>query len=123
MTDEQWAAFLLDYTGPVDDNLSAYVKWVDGEIAKLKGTPPQPGDPNTPYFPDDTDLTTLTQAVLEAEMARLEKLVNDDKAAQRRYAALSRNIATYTAPLQTLPVKLNDANAAKDHARHLKAPP
>src|SRR3546814_5293821 len=86
MTDEQWAAFLLDYTGPVDDNLSAYVKWVDGEIAKLKGTPPQPGDPNTPYFPDDTHLPTLTQAVLGAEMARLANLVHPDKAAHRRHS-------------------------------------
>lgn len=121
MTDEQWTAFLLDYTGPVDDNLSAYVKWVDGEIAKLKGTPPQPGDPNTPYFPDNTDLATLTQAVLEAEMARLEKLVNADKDAQRRYAALSSNIATETAALQTLTEKLNDAKGAKDRARQLQA--
>lgn len=121
MTDEQWAAFLLDYTGPVDDNLSAYVKWVDGEIAKLKGTPPQPGDPDTSYFPDDTDLTTLTQAVLEAEMARLEKLVNADKDAQRRYAALSSNIATETAALQTLTEKLNDAKGAKERARQLQA--
>src|SRR3546814_13244227 len=101
MTDEQWAAFLLDYTGPVDDNLIAYVKWVDGEIAKLKCTPPQPGDPNTPYFPDDTDLNTLTKAVLVADMARLEKLVNADKDAQRRYAAPSSNPPPQQPDLQT----------------------
>lgn len=102
-------------------NLSAYVKWVDGEIAKLKGTMPLPGDANTPYFPDNADLTTLTQAVLEAEMARLEKLVNADKDAQRRYAALSSNIATETAALQTLTEKLKDAKGAKDRARQLQA--
>src|SRR3546814_12164720 len=68
-----------------------------------------------------SDLTTLTQAVLEAEMARLEKLVNADKDAQRRYAALSSNIATDTAALQTLTEKLNDAKGAKDRARQLQA--
>ena len=43
MSAEQWAAFLLDYKGPVDNDLAGYVKWVDGEIAKLKGTTPAPG--------------------------------------------------------------------------------
>src|SRR5207237_1098455 len=79
MSAEQWAAFLLDYKGPVDSDLADYVKWVDGKIAELKGTAPTPGDQNTPYFPDATNLSTLSQAVLEAEMARLEKLVSADK--------------------------------------------
>jgi len=121
MSEEQWAAFLMDYTGPVDDQLTSYMKWVDEEIAKLKGTVPPAGDSNTAYFPDDTDLSTLTQVVLEAEMARLEKLVNADKDAQRRYAGLSKNIAIETAALQTLTEKLNDAKGARDRARELQA--
>jgi len=120
MSAEQWAAFLLDYKGPVDNDLTDYVKWVDGEIAKLKGTPPAAGDPNTPYFRDDTDLNTMSQAVLEAEMARLEKLVSADKETQRRYTALSGNIAKETAALQTLTEKLNDAKGAKDRVRELQ---
>lgn len=90
MSEAQWAAFLIDYTGSVDDDLTGYVKWVDDEIGKLKGAVPPPGDPNFAYFSDNIDLSTLTQAVLDAEMARLEKLVNADKDAQRRYAALSK---------------------------------
>ncbi len=120
MTAEQWAAFLLDYKGPVDTDLAGYVTWVDGEIAEIKGTAPVPGDPNTPCFPDDTDLSTLSQAVLEVEMARLEKLVSADKETQRRYKALSGNIATETATVQTLTEKLKDAQGAKDRARELQ---
>lgn len=120
MSAEQWAAFLLDYKGPVDDDLAGYVRWVDGKIAELKGTPPAPGDPKTPYFRDDTDLTTLSQAVLDAEMARLEKLVSADKQTQRRYTALSGNIATETAALQTLTDKLKDAQGARERARQLQ---
>lgn len=119
MSPEQWAAFLLDYKGTVDDDLTGYVKWVDGKIAELKGTAPAAGDPSTPYFADDTDLTTLSQAMLDAEMARLEKLVSADKETQRRYTALSGNIATETAALQTLTDKLKDAQGAKDRAREL----
>jgi hypothetical protein len=121
MSPEQWAAFLLDYKGPIDNDLARYVRWVDGEIAKLRGTAPTPGDPNTPYFPNDTDLSTLSQGVLEAEMARLEKLVSADKETQRQYTALSGRIATETAALQTLTEKRNDCKGARDRARELQA--
>ncbi|WP_374252989.1 TrlF family AAA-like ATPase [Xanthobacter sp.] len=120
MSTEQWAAFLLDYKGSVDNDLTGYVKWVDSKIAELKGTAPAPGDPDKPCFPDDADLSTLSQAVLEAEMARLEKLVSADKETQRRYTALSGSIATETAALQTLNEKLADAKGARDRARDLQ---
>jgi hypothetical protein len=120
MSAEQWAAFLLDYKGPVVTDLAAYVRLVDDEIAKLKGAAPAPGDPNTPYFSDDTDLSTLSQAVLEAEMTRLENLVSADKETQRRYTGLSGGIATETAALQTLAEKLKDAQGAKDRVRELQ---
>lgn len=120
MSEEQWAAFLLDYKGSVDDNLASYVKWAVGKIAELKGVPPIPGDPNTPYFPDDSDLSKLSQAMLDAEMSRLEKLVSADNDLQRRYTALSGNIASETAALQTLMDKLKDAQGAKDRAKDLQ---
>ena len=120
MSEEQWAAFILDYKGKVDENLTGYVKWVDGKIAELKGTAPPPRDPNTELFADDTDLSTLSQAVLEAEMARLEKLVSSDKETQRQYTALSGRIATETAAMQTLTSKLDDSKGAKDRARDLQ---
>jgi AAA domain, putative AbiEii toxin, Type IV TA system len=120
MSAEQWSAFLLDYKGPVDNDLAEYLEWVDGEIAKLKGTTPAPGDDNTPFFSDGTDISKLPLAVLEAEMARLEKLVSADKETQRRYKTLSGNIATETAALQTLTEKMNDAKGAKDRARELQ---
>jgi DNA repair exonuclease SbcCD ATPase subunit len=120
MSSEQWASFLLDYKGPVDSDLAGYLKWIDGEIVKLKGITPAPSDPNTSYLGDNVDLCTLSQAVLEAEMARLEKLVSSDKETQRRYTALSGSIATETAALQSLTEKLTDAQGAKDRARELQ---
>jgi hypothetical protein len=120
MSEEQWAAFLLDYKGKVDNDLKGYINWVDGKIAELKGTAPAAGSPNIPFFPDDTDLSTLSQAVLEAEMARLEKLVSSDKETQRQYTALSGRIATETAAMQTFAGKLEDSMGAKDRARDLQ---
>ena len=120
LTKEQWEIFLRDYIGPVDENLSSYVRWADGEIAKLKGAELAPVDPNAAYFPDDADLSKITQVMLEAEMTRLEKLVNADKNSQRRYAKLSSNIATETAALQLLTAKLKDTIGAKERARQLQ---
>jgi len=120
MSEEQWAAFMLDYKGKVDNDLKGYINWVDGKIAELKGTAPAAGSPNIAFFPDDTDLSTLSQAVLEAEMARLEKLVSSDKETQRQYTALSGRIATETAAMQTLAGKLEDSKGAKDRARDLQ---
>lgn len=121
LSNEKWANFLLDYKGPVDADLAANVAWVNGKIDDIKGIPPAVGDPNTPYFADDADLSTLSQAVLEAEMGRLEKLVSADKATQRRYALLSNRIAKETGDFQTLTEKLSDANGAADRARELQA--
>ena len=120
MSDKQWTGFLLDYKGEVDNDLSGYIKWVEREIAELKGKSPPPGDPNTPLFPDDADLSMLSQAVLETEMARLEKLVSTDKETQRQYSVLSNRIATETTALQTLTAKLDDCKGAKDRVRQLQ---
>lgn len=120
MTQEQWAAFLIDYTGPVDDYLAGFLKWLDAEIAKLKGAAPSLGDPNTAYFDDSVDLSSLSLAMLDAEMERLGKLVNADKDAQRRYAAVSKTIATESSLLQTLKEKSTDAKGAKERIRQLQ---
>lgn len=119
MDNDQWQSFLLDYKGPVDNDLSGYIEWVNKEITKLKGETPPENGPNSPYFPDDTDLSTLSEAVLDAEMERLGKLMSADKIAQRQFTALSRKIATESAALQTLTEKLNDAKGARDRARVL----
>lgn len=117
---EQWQAFLLDYKGKVDSDLEDYLKWVDGKIDNLKGKAPAAVKPDLPLFADDSDLEQLTLAELEAEMARLAKLVNADLDAQRKYAALSKNIASENALLQELNRKLEDANGAKDRAKELQ---
>lgn len=121
MTEEQWEAFLLDYTGSVDDDLDDYIKRTDSEIAALKGTPSEPDDPKKPFFPDNANLSALSLATLEAEMARLEQLVSADKQTQQQYSALSKRIAKETAARQTLSTKLEDCEGARDRVRALQS--
>lgn len=120
MKSEEWSNFLLDYKGPVDSNLIDYLEAIELKIAQLKGTPPIVGDPSISYFPEEQDLSSLSQAILEAEMARLEKLVSADIETQSRYTALSRSIATETALLQTIKQKLEDAQGASNRVHDLQ---
>ena len=118
-SDNRWAAFMLDYTGSVDGDLGGYVEWVNGKIAGLQGTPPPDGDPHTPLIDAETNLSELPQAVLQAEMARIEQLVSADKETQRKYSAVSKTIARETAELTTLTARLEDYEGAMDRAHEL----
>ena len=120
MSEKQWAQFLLDYKGNVDNDLTGFIAWAEGKISDLKGTSPPPKhDDNISYIPNDADLTKLPLALLEAEMGRLEKLVSADKQTQRQYSALTSKITAESAALETLKQMLADASGARDRARQL----
>jgi hypothetical protein len=78
MSDQQWDEFLLIYKGNVDKSLTAYVAWADGEVRKLNGVSPPPGDPNVALIPATADLSALPLAPIAAEMTRLEALFSAD---------------------------------------------
>lgn len=121
MTPEQWSAFLLDYSGEVDDNLRDYIAWSDQEIAKIKGAPiPPPSDPNAPLIADDAVLESLTLGLLDAEMGRLERLVSADRQTQQRYAYLTTKINTETAALEAMRQRETDYGGARERARQLQ---
>jgi len=112
MTDEQWDQFILVYKGDVDKSLMGYIAWVDGEVSKLNGAPPLPGDPSVALIPDDVDLSTLPLAPIASEMTRLEALFSADKLVQEQYAALTRRISQENSALQAIEARLTDAQGA-----------
>ena len=120
MTAKQWNEFLLDYRGPVDENLENYIKRVNGKIGELVGTVPTRKTENLPYVTEDKDLAGVKLAAVDAEIARLEGLLNADKLVREQYAALSRRIGRETAALQTLDGRLGDANGAGRRRRELQ---
>ncbi len=120
MNANQWDEFLLIYRGDVDRSLAAYITWVDGEVAKLNGLPPPPGDPNVALLADGADLAALPLAPIVAEMARLEALFSADKLVRDQYAALTGRIAQENAALQTLETRLADAQGAAARRKELQ---
>jgi hypothetical protein len=112
MDAKQWDEFLLIYKGDVDKSLAAYIAWADGEVTKLNGVRPPPGDPNVALIADNADLAALPLAPIAAEMTRLEALFSADKLVRDQYAALTGRIAQENSALQTLETRLTDAQGA-----------
>lgn len=117
---KQWDEFLLIYKGDVDKSLTAYVTWTDGEVRKLSGVPPPPGDPNAALIPEAADLSTLPLAPIATEMARLEALFSADKLVRDQYAALTGRIAQENSALQALETRLTDAQGSAARRRDLQ---
>ena len=111
---KQWEEFLLIYKGDVDKSLAAYIGWVDGEVRKLNGAPPLPGDPNVALIPDSADLSTLPLVPIAAEMTRLEALFSADKLVREQYTALTGRIAQENSALQTLETRLTDPGSVPE---------
>ncbi|MET4751215.1 energy-coupling factor transporter ATP-binding protein EcfA2 [Bradyrhizobium sp. RT11b] len=117
---KQWDDFLLIYKGDVDKSLTAYMAWADGEVRKLNGVPPPPGDPNVALVADTADLSTLPLAPIAAQMTRLETLFSADKLVRDQYTALTGRIAQENSALQTLETRLTDAQGAAARRKDLQ---
>ncbi len=120
MDTKQWDNFLLDYKGDVDKSLDAYIAWADGEVAKLNGIPPPPGDSNVALIANNADLASLPLAPIVSEMTRLEALFSADKLVRDQYAALTNRITQENSALQTLETRLVDARGAADRRKDLQ---
>lgn len=120
MSAEQWDQFLLIYKGDVEKSLAGFIVWVDGEIARLNGVPPPPGNPNVPLIADSADIMALPLAPIAAEMARLEALFSADKLVRDQYTALTNRIAQESSALQTLETRLADAQGAAGRRKDLQ---
>ena len=117
---KQWDEFLLIYKGDVDKSLTAYIAWADGEVAKLSGVSPPPGDPNVPLIAYNADLAALPLAPIAAEMSRLEALFSADKLVRDQFVTLTARIAQESSALQTLETRLTDAQGAAARRRQLQ---
>jgi hypothetical protein len=79
LEDADWDAFLLEYHGDVDEALRAKLDKARQGAASWRGTPPVPHqDPNQSYLGADDEPEKMTLATLEAEVARLQALINID---------------------------------------------
>lgn len=118
---EEWNPFLLDYKGDVDSLLTNHLASAQKGMRYWKGTATAPKpDLNAELIPDGADLTKQPLALLESEIARLEKLVNVDRDTANRFAAMCRKIAEENTALERLNEKLADCEGAKERVDTLR---
>jgi energy-coupling factor transporter ATP-binding protein EcfA2 len=117
---EEWQAFLLDYKGDVETAIATHLASACKETVKWKGKPQAAATyPSTALIPDDAVLDRQPLALLEAETARIEKLVSVDKDTANRFTALSKRITEETVALARLKERLTDCEGAKERVTAL----
>ena len=118
----QWNDFLLNYVGDVDTTLSKHLATMRNNTNSWKGAlPAQPDNQNTPLIRADADLERMPLGLLEAEIARLERIINVDRETSRRYSALSQRINAEKASLERLKERLTECEGAKLRLREFVA--
>jgi hypothetical protein len=114
LSSEEWNPFLLDYKGDVDTSLNDHLKASRTAATSWKGLQPAPfGDPNKPFVADNAKLEETPLALLEAEIARIEKLINVDRDTTNKYSALSKKISEETVILSRFNENLVDCEGAE----------
>ena len=118
---EDWNPFRLDYTGPVDTVLAERLKTARENGASWKGKAPAPkASAEDAFLKVDAELERQPLAILDAEITRLQGLVNVDKATAFKFAGLSKKIVDETDLLDRMQEKLADAEGAKERADELQ---
>ena len=117
---EDWQPFLLDYKGDVDTALATHLTTARKWAKEWKGRPlAAAAAPRVALIADDAKLDRQPLALLEAEIARLEKLVSVDRDTANKFAALSKRITEETVALVRVKEKLADCEGAKERVNVL----
>lgn len=120
--EEEWQRFLLEYKGDVDAAITSHKRDNERRSKDWKGIPPQESaDPALALIDQDADLENQPLALLEAEIVRLQKVINVDKDTANKYAAISKRVDDETAVLEKLKERLADCEGAAERNKQAKA--
>jgi energy-coupling factor transporter ATP-binding protein EcfA2 len=118
--DEDWKRFLLTYSGNVDEVVLQKAADAKKSMDSWRGVTPNVPVDAFGSFLQPTDVPEkMPLAILEAEIARIEKIVAADNETAKKLAAISKRIADENTLLQSLEEKLKDFEGARERANSL----
>jgi AAA domain, putative AbiEii toxin, Type IV TA system len=127
LSEDDWSAFGVQFTGDVDALLKERVRLAQAELKKLEGpaaTDPVEdpnADPAVPLVAEMADLTAQTLRLLERERDRLQRMVGVDAQNARRYRLLSEKITKAEAALAKVVAEIDRAGKADEALKSLRA--
>lgn len=120
LEESDWAAFLLEYHGDVDAALKAKLAAAQRNANTWRGVKPTAiMDANLSYLAAGADPMKSSLAVLDAEAARLQALINVDAETAAKFAGLIKRIAEENTQIEELRTTLADCEGAAERMRML----
>lgn len=122
LKDEEWERFRQRYEGDVDATLAERLARAEREMEGWRGQPPKTKETNQePYLADDANLKKMALTMLEAELSRIQKLINLDTDTANRFKTISTRIGDENATLERLTTSLADCEKAGSRITELQA--
>jgi hypothetical protein len=122
LDDKAWEVFRQTYAGNVDGTLTERLTKAEQATAGWRGTElPRKASDQEPYVADDAELKRLSLAELEAEIGRIQRLINIDTDTANRLRTITTKIGDENATLKRLKEALADCESAAARTTQLQA--
>jgi hypothetical protein len=121
LTDEEWERFRQKYEGDVDGTLTMRLAKAHKEAEAWRGKPQAAkSNDKDPYIADDANLKQCSLADLDAEIGRVQRLINVDNDTANRFRTVSLKIAEENTALEKLVETLADCEKAEERIKELQ---
>ncbi|MEL3888939.1 TrlF family AAA-like ATPase [Ferrovibrio sp. MS7] len=122
LEDKEWEVFRQTYSGNVDGTLTERLAKAERAAAGWRGTEqPRKASDQEPYVAADATLNQLSLGVLEAEIGRIQRLINIDTDTANRLRTITAKIGDENAALKRLRDSLADCEGAEERTKQLAA--
>lgn len=122
LDEKAWAVFRQTYTGNVDGILTERLAKAEQEAAAWRGKElPRKASDQEPYVAADAELKQLSLCELEAEIGRIQRLINIDNDTANRLRTMTTKIGDENASLRRLKDSLADGQGAAARTTQLQA--
>lgn len=122
LKDDEWEVFRQTYSGDVDGTVADRLTKANRQIEIWRGQQPAvKADDNLPYIEDGAQLRESSLGLLEAELGRIQRLINVDADTANRLRTITTRIGEENAALARLRDELKDAEGSEARVKQLQA--
>ncbi len=122
LDDKEWEAFKQAYVGDVDGTLLERLAKAAQQVKIWTGQPQaRKASDDEAFLPADAELKQTSLGLLEAELERIQRLINVDTDTANRLRAVTGKIGEENAALGRLRDTLADCEGAEERAKKLQA--